>query len=65
MDSYSITDLRFGLESVNGDWELALFVDNLTDEHAQLYKYEVPFGAITVNRPREYGITFMKKWRGD
>jgi outer membrane receptor protein involved in Fe transport len=65
MDSYSITDLRFGLESVNGDWELALFVDNVTDEHAQLYKYEVPFGAITVNRPREYGITFMKKWRGD
>jgi outer membrane receptor protein involved in Fe transport len=65
MDSYSITDLRVGIESINGDWELALFVDNVTDEHAQLYKYEVPFGAITVNRPREYGITFMKKWRGD
>jgi outer membrane receptor protein involved in Fe transport len=65
MDSYSITDFRLGIESVDGDWELALFVDNVTDEHAQLYKYEVPFGAITVNRPREYGITFMKKWRGD
>ena len=65
MDSYSITDLRLGIEGVDGDWELSLFVDNVTDEHAQLYKYEVPFGAITVNRPREYGITFMKKWRGD
>lgn len=65
MDSYSITDLRLGIESVEGDWELALFVDNVTNEHAQLYKYEVPFGAITVNRPREYGVTFLKKWRGD
>ncbi len=65
MDSYSITDLRLGLESADGDWELAAFVDNVTNEHAQLYKYEVPFGAITVNRPREYGITFRKKWRGN
>ncbi|MGE0029857.1 MAG: TonB-dependent receptor [Steroidobacteraceae bacterium] len=65
MDSYSITDLRLGIEGVDGDWELAAFVDNVTNEHAQLYKYEVPFGAITVNRPREYGITFRKKWRGD
>jgi outer membrane receptor protein involved in Fe transport len=62
MDSYSIADAKIGLESVNGDWELAIFVDNFTDEQAELYKYDVPFGAITVNRPREYGVRFMKRW---
>ncbi|NJN40826.1 MAG: hypothetical protein HC807_08500 [Gammaproteobacteria bacterium] len=65
MNSYAIADLRLGLEGVDGDWEVGVFVDNITNEHAQLYKYEVPFGAITVNRPREYGIRFMKKWRGN
>jgi hypothetical protein len=64
MHSYSITDVKLGIEGADGDWEVSLFVDNLTDEHAELYKYSVPPDAITVNRPREYGIRFMKKWRG-
>jgi len=64
MDSYEIVDARVGIEGADGDWEVSLFVDNLTDEQAQLYKYVVPPGAITVNRPREYGIRFMKKWSG-
>lgn len=64
MESYSITDVTLGIEGVNGDWEFSVFVDNVTDEHAELYKYSVPRDAITVNRPREYGIRFMKKWRG-
>jgi outer membrane receptor protein involved in Fe transport len=62
MHSYSIADAKIGIEGADGDWEVSLFVDNLTDEHAELYKFEVPPGAITVNRPREYGIRFMKKW---
>ncbi len=65
MDSYSITDVKIGIESVEGDWDISLFVDNVTNEHAELYKFTVPENAITVNRPREYGIRFMKKWRGD
>ena len=66
MESYDIIDAKVGIEGADGEWEVSLFVDNLTDEHAQLYKYEIPFGAITVNRPREYGVRFIKKWgRGD
>ena len=64
MDSYEIADARLGLEGANGDWEFSLFIDNITNEHAQLFKFAVPPDAITVNRPREYGIRYMKKWRG-
>ncbi len=64
MASYSIVDAKIGIEGVDGEWEISLFVDNLTDEQAELYKFNVPPGAITVNRPREYGIRFMKKWSG-
>lgn len=64
MDSYSIADVRVGLES--DTWEASLFVDNLTDEQAELYVDHVAgqFSTryATVNRPREYGIRFMKKW---
>jgi hypothetical protein len=62
MDAYKIIDARLGLEGEDGAWELSLFVDNLTDERAELYKYVVPEGAVTVNRPREYGLRFMKRW---
>ena len=64
MGSYEIVDARVGIEGADGDWEVSLFVDNLTDEQAELYKYSVPDVAVTVNRPREYGIRFMKKWSG-
>jgi hypothetical protein len=64
MDSYDIIDVKIGIEGAYGDWDLSLFVDNMTDERAELYKYDVPPGAVTVNRPREYGIRFMKKWSG-
>ena len=65
MHSYSIVDVKIGIEDPDGEWEVSLFVDNLTDEQAELYKFEVPPGAITVNRPREYGVRFMRKWGGD
>ena len=65
MDSYEIVDARVGIEGADGDWEVSMFVDNLTDEQAQLYKYVIPPAVpLTVNRPREYGIRFMKKWSG-
>jgi len=40
-------------EAADGDWEISLFVDNLTGAQAELYKYVIPPGSITVNRPRE------------
>jgi outer membrane receptor protein involved in Fe transport len=73
-DSYVIGDLRAGIQ---GDtWELAFFVNNLTDERAQ-YTHQTglfEWGAANVaegrahtasiftNRPREFGISFAKGW---
>jgi outer membrane receptor protein involved in Fe transport len=64
MDSYAIADAMIGLE---GDtWEASFFVDNLGDEQAELYVDTVAGDLSTryaiVNRPREYGLRFMKKW---
>lgn len=64
--SYNIGDLRFG---ITGDtWTTQLFVKNITDERAVLF--DNPFemdrfwgrGRQTVNRPREYGIRFIKSF---
>lgn len=60
LNAYSITDARVGLEA--DTWELSLFGNNLSDERAELFKFAVPPDAITVNRPREFGVHFMKRW---
>jgi outer membrane receptor protein involved in Fe transport len=64
--SYTISDLKFGL---NGDdWSVQLFVNNLSDERAILYDNSNEFdrywgrGRQTVNRPREYGIRYIKSF---
>lgn len=73
--SYSIADLRFGLISGDGDWQLDLFVNNVTDERAQVNlslstgewnwgrtgEYEHAQNVVTV-RPREYGLRFFARW---
>jgi outer membrane receptor protein involved in Fe transport len=72
---YNIGDIRVGL--VGDDWQVDVFVNNLTDERA-IYSYASgpPFawGAAQlaegrahhqdayVNRPREFGVRFMKRW---
>jgi iron complex outermembrane receptor protein len=64
--SYDIGDIRFGID---GDsWSTQLFVSNLTDQRAVLFDnpYEMDRffgrGRQTVNRPREYGIRFIKSF---
>lgn len=75
--SYNIGDLRAGL--VGEDWQLDVFINNLTDERA-IYSYSSgppivwPAGQIAegrphhldayVARPRELGVRFMKRWGG-
>jgi iron complex outermembrane receptor protein len=73
-DAYTIGDLRFGLQGE--DWEAALFVNNITDERAQLTHNDGQFdwGAASIqdgrehhlrvftNRPREFGLRYMKRW---
>jgi len=75
--AYSVADVRFGLISTFGDWQLDIFVNNITDERAEIYhgtgdfewtfsrtnEYE-HYHRIWTNRPREYGIRFTKRWGG-
>ncbi len=64
--AYNIGDIKFGV--TGDDWSVQLFVNNLTDERAILF--DNPFemdrffgrGRQTINRPREYGIRFIKQF---
>ena len=73
-EAYTIADIRGGWRGES--WELALFVNNITDERAT-YSYEqgtmlwsassVQDGrehwqAKSTNRPTEFGIRYMKRW---
>jgi outer membrane receptor protein involved in Fe transport len=73
-DSYGLADLRFGLVAANGQWQVDLFVSNITDERAQLDQgstfaymwgrtgeYEHAHTVYTV-RPREYGLRISARW---
>ena len=75
-EAFTIADLRAGLR---GDtWEVSVFVNNLTDERAT-YTYgtgQMMWAASSVqdgrahyqqkytNRPREFGVRFIKSWGG-
>jgi hypothetical protein len=61
--SYSISDLKFGIEA--GSWEVYTYLYNFTDERATLYRVPpAPPGVVRVNRPREFGIGFTRRWGG-
>ena len=76
--SYSLADLRVGLVSGDGTWQIDLFVTNVTDERPQINvsnstgewswgrsgEYDHATNVVTV-RPREYGIRFLSRWGGD
>ena len=74
--SYFIADIRVGLRGES--WELSLFLNNFTDERAILTIEDgyMEWGMASVqdgrphvqravtNRPREFGVRFMKRWGG-
>ncbi len=72
-DAYTIVDLRFGLRAPDGQWQVDLFVNNVTDERAQIAQgndgwqwgrtgeYQRAHEVFTV-RPREYGLRFSTRW---
>jgi outer membrane receptor protein involved in Fe transport len=78
MAPIQVTDVNIGIEG--DTWDLSFSVDNLFDERGQIYRgFEVahPFNdqsvncllsstlcLVTVNRPREYGLSFTKRWSG-
>jgi len=72
---YNIGDIRVGL--VGDDWQVDVFVNNLTDERAvyqyssgppimwqaaQLAEGRAHHQNAYVNRPREFGVRYMKRW---
>jgi iron complex outermembrane recepter protein len=59
--SYDIANLRFGVEA--GDWEAALFIENVLDERAVLSIDQSNVNTWTINRPRTIGITLRKSWQ--
>ena len=65
-EAYSISDMKFGLQGE--DWEANLFVSNLTDERAQIYRNpdwaDAFWGRerVSVNRPREIGVRYFKRF---
>ena len=59
--SYSIFNLRFGLNALN--WNVALYVDNVFNEYAQvLFNDRWTKTRLTTNRPRTYGANFRYTW---
>jgi len=76
-DAYTIGDIRLGLIGDNGAWEIDVFVNNVTDERAQVWvggrenNKEYQWGStgeyehyqrVYTNRPREYGVRFISRW---
>ena len=65
LKSYTISNLRAGIRK-GGDWEAALFVNNLFDERAELALDRERGGegraAYIVNQPRTYGINLRKNF---
>ena len=73
-EAYTIADMRAGLRG--DDWEVSIFLNNLTDERANytIGTDQMNWAASSVqdgrdhfqkrytNRPRELGIRFMKRW---
>ncbi len=75
--SYNIGDIRAGI--VGDDWQVDVYVNNLTDERA-IYTYssgppivwqaaQIAEGRMHhqdayINRPRELGVRYTKRWGG-
>ena len=64
--SYKTIDLKYGL--MGDDWEVNLFINNVSDERAEIsvndWFFDFFFGRARqyVNRPREVGVRYVKRW---
>ena len=59
--SYSIANFRTGINK--GSWGVDLYVNNLTNEAAEIYVHPRNYEPTTVvNRPRNYGLKFWKRY---
>jgi outer membrane receptor protein involved in Fe transport len=64
LPSYTMLDLRAGIEAQDGDWRLTVWGRNITNEFSVTNVIE---GNDAVGRytgpPATYGVTFMHKFR--
>jgi len=61
-DSYSIGNLRAGVNK--GSWGVDLFVNNVSDEVAEIYVHPRAYELTTVtNRPRTYGVKYWTRFK--
>jgi len=62
MGAYTLANLRLGL--TRDDWDLSLYIKNLTDERADLFVDQSDFGPqqIRRNRPRTVGVNIRKSF---
>ena len=59
--SYDILNAAVGFE--RGNWGAELFVRNLTDERAEVFKNAASWDSrITTNRPRTIGLRWRQKF---
>jgi len=73
--AYSLANARLSLISNQNGWQVDLFVNNITDERAEIFHGTGNFewawsntndysqhARVYTNRPREYGVRFFKGW---
>jgi len=68
--SYTLVNLAAGIQ--REAWSLDFFVDNATDERAEIIRYNANYydpydeitqdSTITVNRPRSYGVRYSRRF---
>ena len=60
-DSYNILNLRAGIGK--GNWGVDAFVNNATDEVADIYVSARPYEpSTTTNRPLSYGLKYWNRF---
>lgn len=66
LDSYTLLNLRAGIQSVAGGWEALLNVNNVTNDDTQVDVFRIVAGlypnGIIVNKPRTVGVTFTRRF---
>ena len=56
-DAYSLVDASIGVENSSKGWRAEAYINNLTDERAQLHiNRQDFFERVTTNRPRTLGV---------
>jgi iron complex outermembrane recepter protein len=61
--SYTLMNLRLGLNAADGKWLTELYITNLTDKNAIVYSNTGNFDLrLTTNEPRVYGLRVSYRW---